>query len=107
MGEEYSSLLGIRNLHDFRAVAVPPNKTVMKVCEKCYSGPLRNSPTRVRKNFVGTDSCIPQDTDTYKARGNLRILTHSKLADLEQMYANFIAEEKWPDFVKSLDSSTM
>ena len=105
--EKYSSLPGIRNLHDFIAVAVPPNKIVMKVRAKCYSGPLHDSPTRVEKDFVGRDSCIPRVTNSYKARGNLRTPTDSKLVNLEQILANFIAEEKWPDFVKSLGSSTM
>ena len=31
MGEKYSNLPGIRDLHDFLTIAVPPNKTVMKV----------------------------------------------------------------------------
>ena len=34
VGEKYSNLPGIRDLHDFITVAVPPNKMVMKVCEK-------------------------------------------------------------------------
>ena len=62
---------------------------------------------RVKRDFVGTDSCIPRVTDSYEARGSLRTLTDSKLAHLQQMYSNFIAEEKWPDFVKSLGSSTI
>ena len=102
VGEKYSNLPGIRDLHDFVAIAVPPNKIVMKVREKCYSGALRDSPTKVKKDFVSTDSCIPRVTDSYKARGNLRSLTDNKLGHLKQMYANFIAEEIWPDFVKSL-----
>ena len=106
MGENYSNLPRIRDLHDFVAVAVPPNKIVMKVRGKCYSGTLCDSPTKVKKDFVSTDLCIPRVTDSYKARGNLRSLTDSKLGHLKQMYANFIAEEKWPDF-KSLFSSTL
>ena len=74
----------------------------MKVREKCYTGPLRDSPTKVKKDFVSTDSCIPRVTDSYKARGNLRSVTDSKFGHLKQMYTNFIAEEKWLDFVKSL-----
>ena len=99
VGGKYSNLPGIRDLYDFVAIAVPLNKIVMKVREKCYSGALCDSPTKVKKDFVSTDSCIPRVTDSYKARGNLRSLTDNKLGHL---YANFIAEEKWPDFVKSL-----
>ena len=36
VGEKYSNLPGIRDLHDFLTIAVPPNKIVMKVREKCY-----------------------------------------------------------------------
>ena len=107
VGEKYSNLSGIRDLHDFLIIAVSPNKIVMKVREKCYSGSLRDSPTKVKKDFISTDSCILRVTDSYKARRNLRSLTDSKLEHLKQMYANFIAKEKWPDFVKSLHSSTI
>ena len=100
VGEKYSSLPGIRDLHDFVAVAVPPDKVTMKVREKCYSGALRDSPTTVKKGFVSRDLCIPKVTDSYKARRKLRSLTDSKLGHLKQMYVNFIAEDKWPDFVK-------
>ena len=31
VGEKYTSLLGIRELHDFVTIAVPPNKIVLKV----------------------------------------------------------------------------
>ena len=107
MGAKYSNLPEIRHLHDFVAIAVPPNKIVMKVREKCYSGALRDSPTKVKKDFIGTDSCIPRVTDSYQARMNLRSLTENKLGHLKLMYGNFIAEERWPDFVMSLSSSTM
>jgi len=98
VGKKNFKLPRIRDLHVFVAVAVPPNKIVMKVHGKRYSGTLRDSPTKVKKD-VSTDLCIPRVTDSYKARGNLRSLKDSKLGHLKQMYANFIAEEKWPDFV--------
>ena len=40
VGEKYSNLPGIRDLHDFVTLAVPTNQIVMKVREKCYSGTL-------------------------------------------------------------------
>ena len=101
VSEKYSNLPGIRDLHDFLTTAVPPNKIVMKVREKCYSGTLRNSTTKVKKGFVSTESCIPKVTDSYKARGNLRLLTESKTSHLKQMYTHFIPEDKWPDFLQS------
>ena len=57
------------------------------------SGTLRDSPTKVKKDFNSTDIRIPRVTDLYKARGNLRSLTNSKLEHLKKMYGNFIAEE--------------
>ena len=87
VGEKYSNLPGIRDLHDFLTIAVPPNKTVMKVRENCYSGTLRDSPTKVKKGFLCTDACIPKVTDSYKARGNLRFLTDSKLQQYKNVYS--------------------
>ena len=101
VGEKYSSLPGIRELHDFVTIAMPPNKIVMKVREKCYSGALRDTPTKVKKDYNATDSCIPKVTDSYSARGNLRSLSENKMGHLKQMYANFIPQEKWPDFIHS------
>ena len=85
VGAKYSNLPGIRHLHDFAAIAVPPNKIVMKVREKCYSGALRDSPTKVKKDFISTDSYIPRVTDLYQARMNLRSLTDNKLGHLKLM----------------------
>lgn len=102
VGEKYTNLPGIRELHDFVTVAVPPNKTVMKVRERCYAGPLQDSPTRVKKDFCTTDSCIPRVTDSYKEKGCLRSVPESKCGHLKQMYESFIPEDKWPDFVHTL-----
>lgn len=99
--EKYTSLPGIRELQDFVTIAVSPNKIVMKVREKCYSGTLRDTPTKVKKDFNATDSCIPKVTDSYSARGNLRSLSENKMGHLQQMYANFIPQERWPDFIHS------
>ena len=38
VGEKYTSLPGIRDLHDFVAIAVSPNTTLIMVWEKCYTG---------------------------------------------------------------------
>ena len=94
VGEKYFNLPGLRDLHNFLIIAVPPNQIVVKVHEKCYSGTLRAPSTKVKKGFISTDSCIPKVTDSYKLSGNLRSLTDTKLGHLKQMYANFIAEEK-------------
>ena len=94
MGKKYTSLPGIRELHDFVTIAVPPNIIVMKVQEKCYSGALRDAPTKVRKDFNATDSCIPKVTDSYSTRGNVRSLSENKMGHLQQMYANLLSQEK-------------
>ena len=73
----------------------------MKVREKCYTGGLRDTPTKVKKNFDATDSCIPKVTDSYSARGNLISLSENKMGHLQQMYVNFIQQERWPDFIRS------
>ena len=100
VSEKYTGLPGIRDLHDFLTIAVPPNKAEMKVREKCYAGAPQDTPTKVKKDFTNTESCIPRVTDSYQSRGNLGTLTDSKLSHLKQMYANFIDEEKWPEFIK-------
>ena len=38
----------------FLTIAVPPDKIVMKVCEKCYSESLHDSPTKVKEDFIST-----------------------------------------------------
>lgn len=43
VGEKYTSLPGIRELHDFVTVAMPPDKVVMKVHARCYAGALRDT----------------------------------------------------------------
>ena len=99
VGEKYSSLPGIRELHDFVTVAMPPDKVVMKVCERCYAGPLRDTPTKIKRGFTADQSCIPRVTDTYKAKSLVKQIPESKLGHLIQMYNNFIEEERWPDFI--------
>ena len=69
VGEKYTSLMGIRELHDFVTVAMPPDKVVMKVRERCYAGALRDTPTKVKHGFCANESSIPRISNTYKARG--------------------------------------
>ena len=68
VGEKYSNL---RDLNDFLTVTVPLNKMVVKVCEKFYSGMLHDSPAKLKKGFLDTDSCIPKVTDSSKQKGIL------------------------------------
>lgn len=58
---KYTNLLGIHMLHDFISIAKAPspNGVLMKVREKCYSGALRDTPTKVMTGFSTDESCIP------------------------------------------------
>ena len=64
VGEKYTNLPGIRELHDFMCVATSPNGVLMKVRQKCYAGVLKDTPTKVKKGFLPSDSCIPRVSDT-------------------------------------------
>ena len=98
VGEKYTNLLGIGDLHDFTCVATSPSGVLMKVREKCYTGTLKDTPTKVKK---GTDLCIPRVSDTYKSKGLLRPLTDKKTEDLKQMFEKSIQVDRWPDFLRS------
>ena len=89
VGEMYSSLHGIQELHDFITITMPPNKVVMKVHKRCYAGPLQDTPTKVKRRFTADQSCIPGVTDTYQAKSLVQQIPESKLGHLIQMY-NFI-----------------
>ena len=79
-------------------LSMPHDKVAMKVRERCYTGPLRDTPTKVNLGFTADESCIPRITDTYKSKGLIKQIPESKLGHLIQMY-NFIEEERWPDFI--------
>lgn len=100
-GEKYTSLPGIRELHDVVTVAMPPDKVVMKVRERCYAGALRDTPTKVKRGFCANESSIPRISDTYKARGLVKSIPESKVGHLNQMYSKFIEKERWPNFLNA------
>ena len=70
----------------------------MKVHEKCYAGDLKDTPTKVKKGFKASDSCIPRVTDTYESKMLVCSLTDKKMEDLKQMYEKFIPVDSWPSF---------
>ena len=72
----------------------------MKVREKCYTGTLKDTPTKLKKAFlhVANDSCIPRVSDTYQSKGLLPPLTDKKMKDLKQI---FIQVDRCPDFLRS------
>ena len=64
VGEKYFSLPGIQELHDFVSIGMPLDQVVMKVRERCYAGPLWDTPTKVKHGFSAHKSCIPRIKDT-------------------------------------------
>ena len=72
VGEKYTNLPGIRDLHDFVCVVTSPSGVLMKVRQKCYTGTLKDTPTKVKKIFLATDLCIPRVSDTYQSKGLIR-----------------------------------
>lgn len=87
VGEKYTSLPGIRELHDFVTVAMPPDKMVMKVHERCYAGALRDTPTKVKNGFCANESSIPRISNTYKARGLVK--------PIQSIHPNTLRWLKW------------
>ena len=73
----------------------------MKVREKCYAGALKDTPTKVKKGFEATDSCIPRVTETYRSKSLVCSLTDKKMKDLKQMYEKFVPVDRWPSFLSS------
>ena len=49
---KYSNLPRLREPHDVVAFAMPSDKVVMKIRERCFTGPLRDMPTKVKRRFA-------------------------------------------------------
>ena len=75
-----------------------PSGVLMKVCEKCYGGALKDT---VKKGVLASDSCIPRVFDTYESKGLLRPITIKKMEDLKLMLEKIIQVDHWPDFLRS------
>lgn len=90
---KYSDLPGTRKLHDFLIARSHVGSVVMKVREKCYTGPFAESPLRVTDPTV---SAIPHDN--YKETHS-RPLSQEKLKDMVTMYDRFIPVERRPDYL--------
>ena len=83
-------------------VATSPIGVVMKMRERCYTGTLKDTPTKVKKGFSAMDLCIPRVSDTYHSQGLLQPITDKKMEDLKQMIDKFIQVDCWPDFLRSV-----
>ena len=86
---------GIRELHDFLALNNPGTDAEMKVCEKRYTGTLKNTPMKLMKGMNPADRAIPGVNLSYAAKGLVKELSDSKLTHLRQMCRNFIPQDRW------------
>ena len=93
LGDKYSDLPGVRNLHDFLFVKAQDSKVVLKVCEFCFGGVWNVSPLH-QKNT--TMSEIP--VDTYKDKCWHQI-SDDKMAHIVTMYNGFIPPDRCPEFL--------
>jgi len=93
---KHSKLPGIRSLHDFIFTKNPATDRVLaKVRNSCYTEAFQNAPIRVVTGRDVTDSAIPnQESANYKILGKLNILSKSKQKNLDQMYKNFIPDDR-------------
>lgn len=96
VGEKYTNLPGIRDLHDFLALRNPGQSTIMKVREKCYSGMLIDTPMRI----VDAESrALPTVNHSYYALKRIKTLSDNKKKDLRSMCNNFISEDRWHELL--------
>ena len=90
--DKYSTLPGIRNLHDFVFARNPGCNVRMKARRLCYKGLIQDSDFRVKRGHSLEESAIP--TETYKSTGQIRQITDTKLGHIRQMCDSFIPSER-------------
>lgn len=76
VSQKYTNLPGIRELHDFLSLKNPGTDAIVKVCEKCYSGALNNTPIKPSKGI--NPRLIPGVNLSYAAKGLVKDLTASR-----------------------------
>ena len=86
VGEKYSNLPGIRDLHDFLALCNPGHNVVLKVRETCYAGTLRDTPMKIIDELR---VALPTVNHSYHALKRVKELSDNKKKDLRQMCTNF------------------
>lgn len=96
VGEKYSNLPGIRDLHDFLALCSPGHNAVMKVRETCYTGTLRDTPMKITDELR---VALPTVNHSYHALKRVKELSDNKKMDLRQMCTNFIQREQWHEIL--------
>ena len=75
VGEKYSNLPGIRDLHDFLALCNPGHNVVMKVRETCYAGTLRDTPMKIIDELR---VALPTVNHSYHALKRVKELSDNK-----------------------------
>ena len=96
LGEKYTNLPGIRELHDFVAELGPTRNAFMKVRKMCYSGTFSDTPMKI---IDATQTAIPTISHTYNAKKLIKELSKVKETDMKQMYTNFIQRERWHELL--------
>ena len=91
---KYSSLPGIRDLHDFIFARNPGMDVRLRVRPLCYTGAIRPTQFHVKRGYTLAESAIPTASLSYRNSGEGRPLTDVKLSHLRQMYDNFISPER-------------
>lgn len=98
--EKYSTILGIREIHDFLFVRQPGSNVRLKVRPLCYTGPISDTTFHVKRGYSLSESAIPGDAMSYINSGQIRSLSDTKRTHLQQMYNNFIPQERHLPFLK-------
>ncbi len=103
---KYSKLPGIRKLHDFIFVKSPvTNVVVAKVRDDCYTGRFNDATIHVVRGRDISECVIPDRvTGAYANLGLLRPLTDSKLKHLQQMYRDFVPNDRYLPFLSTTTS---
>ena len=92
VGEKYTNLPGIRDLHDFLALHNPGHNAIMKVREARYTGALRNTLVKIIDEL---HVALPTVSHSYHALKQVGELSdNNKKRYLYQICTNFIQREQ-------------
>ena len=98
LSNKFSKHPGIRSQHDF-VFSLKSSCVETKVRQLCYDGAFENSSSHVLRGRHPSQSIIPDPIKyNYSQLGKTRLLSDSKMKNLQQMYHDFIPKEQWPMF---------